>query len=84
MIAILQITTLLLILSFVKVWLALRKQNSQEGELKRLRRVVIGAILLVPALDLPFISIIALQLNDASNYDNVSSQKNIIPSLLSF
>ena len=87
MIVILLINTLLLILSLVKIWLVLRKQNTQEGELKRLRRVAIGGILLVPALGFPFISVIALQLYDAFNYDtatlNISSvQKNIIAFLI--
>ena len=83
MISILLINILLLILSLVKIWLVLRKQNNQEGELKRLRRVVIGGILLVPALglplSLPFIALIALQLPDV----NISfSLKNVLAPLI--
>ena len=57
---ILLINTALLIVSLFKVWLVLRKQSSQQGELKRLRKVVISGILLIPALGLPFISLLCL------------------------
>ena len=55
MIVILLIDTALLIVSLCKVWLALKKQSSQEGELKRLRKVVISGILLIPPMGLAFL-----------------------------
>ena len=65
MIAILLINTALLIASLFKVWLVLRKQSSQQGELKRLRKVVISGILLIPALGLPFITLLVIQMYEA-------------------
>ena len=64
-IAIILINTALLIASLFKVWLVLRKQSSQQGELKRLRKVVISGILLIPALGLPFIILLVNQLYEA-------------------
>ena len=63
-IVIILINTALLILSLGKVWLVLRK-HSQKGELKRLYRVVNSGILLIPALGIPFISLIVIQLYEA-------------------
>ena len=67
MIVILLMNTALLIASLFKVWLVLRKQSSQQGELKRLRKVVVSGILLIPALGLPFISLLILLLYIALN-----------------
>ena len=68
--AILVVNTLLLFLCLYKIRLALRNKNSYESELSRLRRVSIGAILLIPALGLPFIMSIPLSfyLKDESLY----------------
>ena len=55
MTGILLINTMLLILSLIKIWFALKRQSSHEGEFKRLRKVAIGGIMLIPALGLPFI-----------------------------
>ena len=57
MTGILLINTVLLILSLIKIWFVLKRQNSHEGEFKRLWKVAIGGILLIPALGLSFISI---------------------------
>ena len=57
MTGILLINIILLILSLIKIKFALKMQSSHEGEFKRLRRVAIGGILLIPALGLSFISI---------------------------
>ena len=67
MIAILLINTALLIASLFKVWLVLRKQSSQQGELKRLRKVAISGILLMPALGLPSIALFSLLLHITLN-----------------
>ena len=61
--AILVVNALLLFLCLYKIRLALRNRNSYESELSRLRRVSIGAILLIPALCLPFIVSIPLSFN---------------------
>ena len=61
MAAIILINIALLIASLFKVWLAIGIQSSQQGELKSLRKVVISGILLIPALGLPFLSLIPLQ-----------------------
>ena len=74
MIAILLINTALLIASLFKVWLVLRKQSSQQGELKRLRKVVISGILLIPALGLPFISFLVIRLYEAPDGINKLEQ----------
>ena len=58
--AILVVNALLLFLCLYKIRLALRNRNNYESELSRLRRVSIGAILLIPALGLPFIVSILL------------------------
>ena len=59
---ILLINTVLLIFSLIKIRFALKRQSSHEGEFKRLRRVVIGGILLIPALGLSFISLVAIEI----------------------
>ena len=51
------INIILLILSLIRIRFALKMQSSHEGEFKRLRRVAIGGILLIPALGLSFISV---------------------------
>ena len=61
-IGVLLINTVLLILSLIKIWFALKRQSSHEGEFKRLRKVAIGGILLIPALGLPFITVVALEI----------------------
>ena len=81
MIAILLINTALLLASLVKVWLVLRKQSGQEGELKRLRKVIVSGILLVPALGLPFISVIAILIYEAPAGTNRNEQ-NILTFLI--
>ena len=58
--AILVVNALLLFLCLYNIRLALRNRNSYESELSRLRRVSIGAILLILALCLPFIMSIPL------------------------
>ena len=70
MIVILLINTALLIASLFKVWLVLGKQSSQQGELRRLRKVVISGILLIPALGLPFISFLVIRLYAAPEGTN--------------
>ena len=62
MAGILLINTVLLILSLIKIWFALKRQNSYEGEFKRLWKVAIGGILLIPALGLSFISIVVISI----------------------
>ena len=57
MTGILSINIILSILLLIKNRFALKIQNSYEGEFKRLRRVAIGGIMLIPALGLCFISI---------------------------
>ena len=71
-IIILLINATLLILSLVRIWSVLRKQNNQKGELKKLRRVAIGGILLIPAIGLsfPFISLITIEFIDSPENDN--------------
>ena len=59
---ILLINTVLLILSLIKIWIALKRQSSHVGEFNRLRKVAIGGILLIPALGLSFISIVAIEI----------------------
>ena len=72
-IAILFCNIILLTLSLVKVWLAFKKMNREEGELKRLRKVAIGGLLLIPALSLNYISLLGARLyrepsiNDGAN-----------------
>ena len=62
MAGILLINTIVLILSLIKIWSALKRQNSHEGEFKRLCKVAIGGILLIPALGLPFISLVVIEI----------------------
>ena len=57
MTGILLINIISLILSLIQIMFALKIQISHEGEFKRLRRVAIGGILLIPALGLSFLSI---------------------------
>ena len=59
-IVILLIKITLLIASLFKVRSMLRKQSSQQGELKRLRKVVINGILLIPGLGLSILAFIGL------------------------
>ena len=54
----------ILIVCLFKIRLALKVKNSSESELKILRRVSIGAILLIPALSLPFMFAIPLSFSD--------------------
>ena len=81
MIAILLTNTALLIASLFKVWLVLRKQSSQQGELKRLRKVVISGILLMPALGLPFIALLCLLLYIV-NYQEFDLNKDFLPFII--
>ena len=59
---ILLINTVVLILSLIKIRFALKRQNSYEGEFKRLLKVAIGGILLIPALGLSFISLVVISI----------------------
>ena len=72
MIGILLINIVVLILSLIKIWFAFKRQNNQEGELNRLRRVAFGGILLIPALSFPFITLIVIKLFPARESDPVS------------
>ena len=81
MIVILLVNIALLLASLFRIWLVLRKQSSQHGELKRLRKVAISGILLIPALGLPFLSFIAFRLYDAPEGTNKGEQ-NIIAFLV--
>ena len=72
MTGILLINTTLLILSLIKIRFALKRQSSHEGEFKRLRKVAIGGILLIPALGLPFISIVIIEILRRANKLDVS------------
>ena len=71
------VPTALLMASLCKVWLVLKKQRSQQGELKRLRKVVVRGILLIPSLGLIFLSFLALQLYGAPKEMN-SYEQNIL------
>ena len=62
MTGILLINIVLLILSLIKIWFALKRQSSYEGEFKRLRKVAIGGIFLIPALGLSFISVLVISI----------------------
>ena len=62
MTGILLINIILLILSLIKIRFALKIQSSHEGEFKRLRRVDIGGIILIPALGLSFISVCVISM----------------------
>ena len=80
---ILLVNAILLVLSLVRIWIVLKRQNRQEGEFRRLRRVAIGGILLIPALGLTYISIIALQIFvlvgvDRDPFGNVLGVQNVI------
>ena len=83
MVVILLFNITLLIASLIKVWLALRKQSSQQGELKRLRKVVKSGILLISAMILPFLAFVAIRLcisiDKGSDLDN-----NILAYLVTF
>ena len=59
---ILLINTIVLLLSLIKIWIALKRQSSQEGEFKKLRKIAIGGILLIPTLGLLFISMVAIKI----------------------
>ena len=52
---ILLINSTLLILTLYRIRLALKRQDQSEGELKRLRKVALGGVSLLPALSLFFI-----------------------------
>ena len=54
----------ILIVCLFKIRLALKLKKSSVSELKILRRVSIGAILLIPALSLPFMFAIPLSFSD--------------------
>ena len=60
---ILLLNTIILCLCLFKIRLALKNRHRFENELSRLRRVSIGAILLIPAFSLPFIISIPLSLS---------------------
>ena len=62
MTGILLINTVSLLLSLIKIWFVLKRKNSHEGEFKRLWKVAIGGILLIPALGLSFISIVVISM----------------------
>ena len=88
MIGILLINIVVLILSLIKIWFAFKRQNNQEGELNRLRRVAFGGILLIPALSFPFITLIVIKLyppneSDPVSFENLLSiQQNLIICLI--
>ena len=54
----------ILIVSLFKIRIALKLKNSSESELTTLCRVSIGAILLIPALSLPFLFAIPLSFSE--------------------
>ena len=75
---ILLINTILLILSLIKIWFALKRQNSHEGEFKRLRKLAIGGILLIPSLSLPFISLVIIEILRKNNKLDVKLELLIV------
>ena len=83
MIAILIVNTIILLLSLFKIWLVLKRKSIQGGELKRLRKVAISGILLIPSLSLPFISFIGIELSSAPTYYNAKNLQNYLPIILS-
>ena len=62
MTGILLINIILLMLSLIKIWFALKIQSSHEGEFKKLRRVAIGGIMLIPASGLSFVSLCVISM----------------------
>ena len=78
MIGVLLINTILLILSLIRIWFALKRQSSYEGEFKRLWKVAIGGILLIPALGLPFISIVIIEILRKKKIINVRTLMLIV------